>query len=239
MKLPWKRDRRQATAPEQATAPWTGRPPDLDMNDPAVTRQIVGRFFEQAGTPLPGSERFADLTWPGADPFAWYPNLFLTPEDLPGMTLAEDRRRLWAFRGEEEAFPKNGGVICGLTRWAPAPDRAAIAPIGRLIDIRMAFVDRRAAQHWYVSTMEANSEGMPPLGQPAGIGSSCHVFGGNQTLGDFTGEISDFVSFNFLVLVVRVVLKIFAAQGTTPLELSTVEAIAHRGAERAERFVTS
>jgi hypothetical protein len=42
-----------------------------------------------------------------------------------------------------------------------------------------------------------------------------------------------------LVLVDRVVLKIFAAQGTTPLELSTVEAIAHRGAERAERFVTS
>src|SRR5579872_4062315 len=116
MKPPWRRTPKEAPAPPPAVSdrappadrvapaarpgpvpqPRRPQPPQPASEDDAL-RQFAVRFFESAGVPLPGAPGPADTAWRLGEPPPGYLETFLTAEDLPGMSFAEDNRILRTF----------------------------------------------------------------------------------------------------------------------------------------------
>jgi hypothetical protein len=174
-----------------------------------------------------------------------YLDCFLTADDLPGMRLAEDNRTLRAFNEDGQAFPAAGGLMCGLTRWAPqaGAQRAPRAPgeilSDRLIDLRWMFADAPSAARWHRDRFAENSENMPTLGSHTVAGIEYHCFGGRQR--DPFGILDDsFVSYNFLFVIGPVLAKVFVADMEN-LGLTTEQAcdLAHRAGERISQATSA
>src|SRR5579871_4048915 len=229
MKLPWRRSSKEeapappptaarrspeddaggvaAPPPTGAGVPLPQRPePPQTFSEEDVARQLVGGIFERAGVQLPGAPPPVDTAWRGNEPPQGYLETFLTAQDLPGMVFAEDRRLLRTFNEDAEAFPAAGGIVCGLARWAPDENAADPPAVERLIDLRWLFADPDAALRWHRERLAINAENMPPLPQPPDLGQECHAFGGPQR-DPFGGTFS---SFNFVFVVDRVLVKLFA-----------------------------
>lgn len=213
----------------------TAQIPVLDDAEQSLVRDV----FEGAGIAFPGAS--ADTTFTGAAP-AGYLDCFMSFGDISGMAIAEDNRVLRAFNEESDSFPAAGGIVCGLTRWAPSeyPERRTARPFpcDRVIDLRWMFRDERSALRWFRNNLSKNSEDMPPLGTRVGIGTECHVFGGPQHCAGQRFSSFDFVSFNYLIVIGRVVAKVFLSEGDeVGLTEGDAEAVARRAAQRVSRAI--
>jgi hypothetical protein len=178
---------------------------------------------------------------------AGYLDCFLSADDLPGMRLVEDNRTMRAFDEDGQAFPAAGGLICGLTHWAPqagagrAPRAHGEILSDRLIDLRWMFADAKSAAQWHRDRFAENSENMPPLGSHTAGGIEYHCFGGQQ--GDLLralGVDGSIVSYNFLFVAGPILAKVFVAD-TESLGLTTEQAcdIAHRAGERISQATSA
>jgi hypothetical protein len=107
---------------------------------------------------------------------AGYLALFLSSDDLPGLTVAQDSRMPGPFAADD-AFVQLGGTRTGMVRWQGRKGD----PIQALVDIRWVFPDEDAASAYHRHRLGANSEGQPPVPDAPLVGDECAVHGGTVT----------------------------------------------------------
>ena len=137
-----------------------------------------------------------------------YLNLFLTATDFkPRMRHVQDSR----LQGPDPVdiyFAKYQGILTGFSAWMSSPT----ATIWRIVDIRTVFPTAWQASGWHAEAVDYNSESTQPVAKAPAVGQECRVFGG---LGPDVLRLGVRLNaFVYLFRVGRVVVKLFAAQGT-------------------------
>ena len=135
-----------------------------------------------------------------------YAALFLQDGDLPGLRLIQDSRH--PRGGTDAEFAKQGGERAGFAVWMGADDR----PLWRVVDVRWVFPTAEAAATYHQATLRKNAENLAPVRDVPTVGEEGRVFGGVNNLSAALGI--QLVDYAYIFRVGRVVVKLYAAQGS-------------------------
>lgn len=153
-------------------------------------------------------------------------DLFLEEGDFPEpVQMAQDTRMQGADL-RDHAFPKHQGLFSGFAVWLGSSEQ----PVWRVVDVRWSFPTSEKAIAYYKETLEANSEGHPPVRNAIPIGQQSHVFGGTEP--NPLAPDMMMTAYFYIFQVHNIVVKLFVMQGPdavgTQLTVKTVSTIAQR-----------
>jgi hypothetical protein len=161
-----------------------------------------------------------------------YLDLFLDASDFGGAMRMVQDSRLQGPDPDDGAFPKYGGILTGFAAWMASPD----APVWRMVDIRTIFPTEWQASAWHAARLFDNAERQPEVKGAPLVGQECWVFGGRMQL-PIAGLTITIANYFYLFRVVRVVVKLYVAQGSdsqTTLIPEMVASIGQRIVRRME-----